>query len=200
MTDWRTLTLCVLAMTACSAHTPVSAAAAPDAVAPSAAADASTPSVAPLFQQEYAYLPQEGADGAPPDSLAHQCFPRPLPLGLNGLPNCIVAVARSVHGQQAAACMRCSDPGLEPLTTAIPLDRIGEGLSTFDCVCAVRALTSDVDCNPPSGAPDGWCYEGTRDGGGPGPREPDCPGALAFPIVPIGSITYVACFEPGVNR
>jgi hypothetical protein len=71
----------------------------------------------------------------------------------------------------------------------------------FSCVCEVRALTSDVDCHPPSGAPDGWCYEGGPDGGGPGLRGPDCPGgALSFPTVPIGSITYVACFEPGVNR
>jgi hypothetical protein len=68
----------------------------------------------------------------------------------------------------------------------------------FDCVCAVRALTSDADCRSPSGAPGGWCYEEARDGGGPLP--PECPAALAFPILPPGSTTYVACFEPGVNR
>jgi hypothetical protein len=59
MTDWRTLTLCVLGMTACSAHTLESAAVAPDAIAPSAATDASTPSVTPLFQQESRISPRK---------------------------------------------------------------------------------------------------------------------------------------------
>jgi hypothetical protein len=196
MTDCRALTLCVLAMTACSGSTQETAGVAPDAVAPSLATDASTASTAPLFWQEYPYLPQDGADGAPPDSVTFQCFPQPLPVRPDGMPNCIVVVARALDSALAGLCQRCDEPGLEPLITTIPLDRIGEGLSMFDCVCAVRALPSDADCLP--GAPGGWCYEGPRDGGIP--RPPECPAALAFPIVPHGSTTYVACFEPGVNR
>jgi hypothetical protein len=190
MTRSRMIVLCALALAACSGGT--GEATVPDASPPSVAADASSPSLEPLYQELYPELPHYGPDGGPPDDLASQCLPRPLPLAADGLPNCIVVAARSLgDSDQIAACGRCTDPGLEPLVTGIALDRIGEGLSNFSCVCAVRALADDLACQS-GGA--GWCYRGAN-----AARGPCSTGAIMFPAVPFGSLTYVACFEPGVN-
>jgi hypothetical protein len=198
MIDSRMFVVCVLVLAACGGQSAEATSAAPDAAPPSVSADASSPSLEALYQQLYPFpvLPYTAADGGLPDTLAAQCFPRPMPLASDGQPNCIVVVARPENDQQVAACERCTDPGLEPLVTSISLDRIGEGLSNFDCVCAVRALPSDSGCSN-WGALGGWCYAGPPDAGDPGPCSM---GGIRFPPVPAGSTTYVACFEPGVNR
>jgi len=121
----------------------------------------------------------------------------PLPVGANGLPNCIVVSARPVSSpEQLAACKQCDVPGLEPLVSPVPLETIGEGLSNHPCLCAVTSL-------PSAGCPDesiqssvaSWCYTTP----GSTPSIPTCaPSAsLGFSEGAVESGTlYVACFAP----
>jgi hypothetical protein len=192
MTAPRVILVCALAFTACGGRsaetTPV-------------ALDAATLSDVSLFRQEF-----PGA--TPPRSFSGQCLPRSLPLGSDGIPNCLVVAARSIDPAgpgEIEACQRCSDPGFAPLTTTLPLEQIGEGLSNFNCLCAVTPVPRSAGCPPegPTGWPSedsAWCY---ADDGGPRVAEfcanSGDPALLGFSIAPVGVTTYVACFEAATN-
>src|SRR5271168_222129 len=66
---------------------------------------------APLFQNLYPRI--LGGE----DVLSFQCLSAALPVGDNGLPNCVVVSAGFPEGgtpEQVEACEQCDAPGLEP--------------------------------------------------------------------------------------
>lgn len=149
----------------------------------------------------YRYLyPQEPpVDGQA--TLTSQCLPAPLPVDPNGIPNCVVVSAMAPvpsSDEAIAACKPCDAPGLEPFVATAPLESIGEGLSNYACLCAVKPRPgagcdslSDDDAIP------SWCYsKGLVQGTDfnpcaprPGPELSFSPTALS-----IGTL-YVACFS-----
>jgi hypothetical protein len=99
-------------------------------------------------------------------SVVFQCLPGPLPLGDNGLPNCVVVTAQSSAprtAEQLAACRACDAPGLEPFTSSLSLDAIGEGLSNYQCICAVTPSPASAGCPPAESSSAGWCYATKHD-------------------------------------
>jgi hypothetical protein len=129
--------------------------------------------------------------------LTLQCLPAPLPVDENGTPNCVVVSAiQPIDGSSegVAACNRCDAPGLEPFVAPAPLESIGEGLSNYSCLCAVKRRPGP-DCSVDDDPTPSWCYSSSdepRCSPGPGPFLAFSPTALE-----IGQL-YVACFAvPG---
>jgi hypothetical protein len=169
-----------------------------DAGAVGASASDASGAAAPLFQAVY---PQWG----PPHfqdagtTFMKQCLKAPLPVGGNGVPDCVVISARSsVRTADGSSCDPCG-PGLEPYMSSLPLESIGAGLSDYPCLCAVPSLP------PASGAcelareqsPDGfWCYA-PMGGTNASTCAPDPGPALLYStgLMESGTV-YVACFEP----
>lgn len=132
--------------------------------------------------------------------MAARCFDAGLPVGDNGLPNCIVVIARTPPwpgtAEQVAACNACDAPGLERFVAPVPLQTIGEGLSNYGCLCAVTPPSPDAGCSPFSDDPSkaSWCYPGTA----PSPFGQPC---LTFsPSLSQNGTLYVACFEPQTTQ
>ncbi len=163
---------------------------------------------AALFQSLYPGQPDPQAPGFGYEVV--QCLTEALPIRDSGLPNCIVVSAgllpQSEDGGSVDRCGPCDAAGLEPFTSSIPLDQIGEGLAAYPCLCAVAPLPVGSGCPPIDLFPDPdasydsraswWCY------GQPGdslPADNRCaprPGQfLGFSGAATGSGTlYVACF------
>lgn len=187
----------LLVATGCGGRDGAVAVPAMDASAPDGAGAAGA-----LFQDLFPQ--QQEVAGQPGAALAYQCLERPLPVAGNGLPNCIVVSPQMPAGgtaQDLAACKRCDAPGFEPFVASIPLERIGEGLSSYACICAVSPLARDLPCPGMDPSTASWCY---ADGASGSPQEATCsphPGSiLGF----SGQATargplYVACFEPSAT-
>jgi hypothetical protein len=123
-----------------------------------------------------------------------QCPDASLPVGDAGLPNCVVVSARMPYSEDDfKACQRCDAPGLEPFVAPVPLDSIGEGLSNYSCLCAVKPLPpSQPFCSFPDTTTASWCYSGASEppcGSKPGPTLLFSQGAL------VSGTLYVACFD-----
>jgi hypothetical protein len=144
---------------------------------------------------------QAPVDGGPVFTL--QCVPAPLPVDKNGTPNCIfVSAIQPIDdsSQGIAACNRCDAPGLEPFVAPAPLESIGEGLSNYSCLCAVKPRPGP-DCSPPDDdSTPSWCYSSAPSSSAiPGFCPPGYGPFLAFspPALEAGPL-YVACFAvPG---
>ncbi len=174
----------LLVLCACGGHQESATAESPDGSAPDGAHVDGL-----VFRDLYPQTPEGGP------RLAAQCFDAGLAVGDNGLPNCIVVIARTPPwpgtAEQVAACNACDAPGLERFVAPVPLETIGEGLSNYGCLCAVTPPSPDADCSPFSDDPSkaSWCYPGTV----PSPFGEPC---LTFsPGLSQSGTLYVACFE-----
>ncbi len=145
-----------------------------------------------------------------PNATVAQCLDGPLPVGGNGLPNCIVLRARFLanegNAEDIAACEQCSAPGLTPFIAPVPLDVIGDGLSNYQCMCAVSPLPAGAECPPAPWSPSSiaaWCYTENP----PHPcftaSEPIVSPMIGFSTPAVSSAlsgptttVYIACFEP----
>jgi hypothetical protein len=142
-----------------------------------------------LLQDSY---PQ--ASGTPEQPVAIQCLGSlSLPLGPNGLPNCDVVVERPLGTTTLAECQKCDDvPGLIPFVPSVPLNELGEGLTSGSCLCVVTPLAKQASCPNLDETIATWCYaSSTQAPGGP------CGSSnrLAFsPLVNESGHVYVACF------
>lgn len=160
------------------------------------------PTPAPQALASWSYV---GVDGPVPGGtslLVDQCLAPALPLGADGVPDCVFIRAAYPHGTAAAdvvaTCQLCNAPGEAPVPTATPLGSMAPGLAGFDCLCVVGAEPAATPCPPPGGfvatSPAVWCYA---------PSEPNCAGqgatsALEFsPAASVGAVLYGACFAPG---
>jgi hypothetical protein len=142
-------------------------------------------------------FPQAGHTDA--GNVVEQCLEAALPLDSKGLPNCVVVTASDPPGDEQAVldCNRCDTPGLEPLVATIPLDSIGESISNYSCICAIKPPSS-MDCPPAPADPGGawWCYSERP----PGPPDlNNCaprpgPGIWLSPAAQESGTVYVACF------
>jgi hypothetical protein len=150
-------------------------------------------------------------------SVAVTCLDAGLPVGDNGLPNCVVVSANFPAGTGSAdaiaACEHCNAPGLAPFIAPVPLESIGDGLSNYQCLCAVAPLPSNARCPPieippfpPDGAPDeesnaSWCYA-TADAASFTPCGPilGFSAALDAGAAWANGRLYVACFEPQATQ
>ncbi|HEX4445693.1 MAG TPA: hypothetical protein VH044_03125 [Polyangiaceae bacterium] len=169
---------------------------APDGAIPEASAP-----VTPLFQGVY---PQNHSQPVPDQSFfARQCLENLLPLGEGAMPNCVVVSARMLPDaseQELADCERCDAPGLEPFDGSAPLESVGEGLSSYRCVCAVSSAPRGLPCPAQDGSSASWCYATIVGNGPPLCAPPFSSGAyLGFsgPALTSGTL-FVACFEPPV--
>jgi hypothetical protein len=166
------------------------------------ASPAPTPAGPPQALATWSYV---GVDGPVPGGtslLVDQCLAPPLPLGADGVPDCVFVRAMYAHGTAApadvAACQLCNAPGEAPVPQATPLASMAPGLDAFDCLCVVGAEPAATACPPAGGfaatSPAAWCYA---------PSEPNCAtqgatSALEFsPAASEGAVLYGACFAPG---
>jgi hypothetical protein len=108
-----------------------------------------------LFQASY---PQAAA--TPEETYAIQCLGSlRLPVGPNGLPNCDVVVERPLGTKTLAECQKCDDvPGLIPFVPSVPLNELGEGLTSESCLCAVTPLAKQTHCPNLDEMTANWCY------------------------------------------
>jgi hypothetical protein len=140
-------------------------------------------------------FPQAGHADA--GNVVEQCLEAALPLDRNGLPNCVVVTASDPPGDEQAVldCNRCDAPGLEPFVATIPLDSIGESISNYSCICAIKP-PSTPDCPPPTDPSAWWCYSerppGPPDFNNCAPR-PGPSIRLSVAAQESGTV-YVACF------
>jgi hypothetical protein len=110
--------------------------------------------------------------------------------------------AGSGSADEIAACEQCNAPGLAPFIAPVPLESIGEGLSAYQCLCAVAPLPSGTHCPPDDWSNASWCYTpaaGENPGCGPRP-------ILGFTAAVDAGVTwqngtlYIACFEPQATQ
>jgi hypothetical protein len=156
----------------------------------------------PLYSESYPSEP-EPSDSGPPPWLT-QCLPEPLPVGANGMPDCVVVRARFPHSPQATAtpddidaCRACDEPGLSPVSPSIPLASINADLPSFDCVCVVNASGPCPDRGPgPPTPPQSWCYNASfSDAFGYGCSTPT---SITFgENTARQAAVYLACFAQG---
>jgi hypothetical protein len=154
----------------------------------------------PLFRRQIPFAASQPAGQA---NLTITCLDAGLPVGDNGLPNCVVVSANLPAGSstadEVAACQLCNAPGLAPFIAPVPLESIGEGLSGYQCLCAVAPIASSDRCPPYEGSNASWCYA-TPDSGEPDPCDRPRLGFTA--AVDAGAawagagVLYIACFEP----
>jgi hypothetical protein len=140
-------------------------------------------------------LPQVAGAGV----ITYTCLPGPLPVDDAGAPNCIVVSAQFLPEgdgavvDQPPSCPPC-EAGLEPFTSSIPLDTLGEGLAMYPCLCTVPALPPSAHCPQEDRGDDAgasWCYGGQGTDGFP--PSAVCQSILGFYGPPSGAL-YVACF------
>jgi hypothetical protein len=155
-----------------------------------------------LFRRHFPFA--ESYPDSPPE-LSISCLDAGLPVGDNGLPNCVVVSANwpagSGSAEEIAACQLCNAPGLAPFIAPVPLETIGDGLSGYQCLCAVPPLPSGARCPPDEWPNASWCYATTP------PELPAvCEPRLGFsPAEDAGAawangVIYVACFEPQATQ
>jgi hypothetical protein len=152
----------------------------------------------PLFRSQLPFAESQPASQA---SVAVICLDAGLPVGDNGLPNCVVVSAHlpgNSSAEEIAACGLCNAPGLAPFIAPVPLESIGDDLLGYQCLCAVTPLPSSARCPPDEGSNASWCYA-TADSGGPAPCELPRLGfsaALDAGAAWASGMLYIACFEP----
>jgi hypothetical protein len=176
---------------------------------PDGAAAATAAAATPLLQRQFAFAESQPAGQA---SVAISCLDAGLPVGDNGLPNCVVVSANWPAGtgsaDEIAACEQCNAPGLAPFIAPVPLASIGDGLSGYQCLCAVNPLPSGARCPPivvppfePDSAPDegsnaAWCYATDTSFAPCGPSHLGFSAALDAGAAWASGTLYIACFEP----
>jgi hypothetical protein len=144
----------------------------------------------------YLYMQEEPVDGQA--ALTSQCLLGPLPVDPHGIPNCVVvsAIVPATHSEEAiAACNKCDAPGLEPFVAPAPLESIGEGLSNYACLCAVKPRP-EVGCDSfgDDDAIASWCYSKGGDPSG-ACAQPPGPFLSYSPTTLMSGTVYVACFS-----
>jgi hypothetical protein len=152
-----------------------------------------------LYRNQFAFAESQLASQA---SLAVTCLDAGLPVGDNGLPNCVVVSANLPAGdsstEEITACGLCNAPGLAPFIAPVPLESIGDGLSGYQCLCAVTPLPSSARCPPDEGSNASWCYA-AADSAAPSPcglADLGFSAALDAGAAWTSGMLYIACFEP----
>jgi len=155
----------------------------------------------PLFRRQ---LPFAESQPASQPYVTVTCLDAGLPVGDNGLPNCVVVSANLPAGtgsaDEIAACEQCNAPGLAPFIAPVPLESIGAGLSGYQCLCAVTPLPSSARCPPDQGSSASWCYSTTAAPTPCGPPQLGFSAALDAGATWASGMLYIACFEPQATQ
>jgi hypothetical protein len=158
-----------------------------------------TPPPQAIAGASWAYMEVDGPTPAGTSVLADQCLTTSVPLGADGLPDCVFIRAEYPHGTAAAtdvaACQACTAPGEAPVPSSVQLASVSPDLAGFDCLCAVAALPAAAACPPAGGftaaSPAAWCYTATLASCGP-------TAAIAYsPAASQLATLYGACFAAG---